>query len=89
MTRLKVMAPRPGADLRVGGGTAFGSFGELLQGVLPGQTPASRPDDDVHFLVTFPIDRGSRVRFRLDPGGELRVWYRAGHPCLKIAAGGA
>jgi L-threonine kinase len=66
MTRLKVMAPRPGVDLRAGGGTAFGSFGELLQGVLP--------DDDVHFLVTFPIDRGSRARFRLDPGGELRVF---------------
>lgn len=44
--------------LRLICGTAFGSFGELLQGVLP--------DDDVDFLVTFPIDRGSRVRFRLD-----------------------
>jgi len=66
MTRLNVVAPRQGVDLRAGGGTAFGSFGELLQGVLP--------DDDVDFLVTFPIDRGSRVRFRLDPGGELRVF---------------
>lgn len=66
MTRLNVVAPRQGVDLRVGGGSAFGSFGELLQGVLP--------DDDVDFLVTFPIDRGSRVRFRLDPGGELRVF---------------
>lgn len=51
--------------LRLICGTAFGSFGELLQGVLP---------DDDDFLVTFPIDRGSRVRFRLDPGGELRVF---------------
>jgi L-threonine kinase len=66
MTRLNVVAPRPGVDLRAGGGYAFGSFGELLQGVLP--------DGDVDFLVTFPIDCGSRVRFRLDSGGELRVF---------------
>ena len=65
MTRPNVVAPRPGVDLRAGGGHAFGSFGELLQGALPG---------DIDFLVTFPIDRGSRVRFRLDPGGELRVF---------------
>jgi uncharacterized protein involved in propanediol utilization len=73
MTRLKVMARRPGVDLRAGAGAAFGSFGELLQGVLAWPTPAG-PDDDVHFLVTFPVDRGSRARFRLDPGGELRVF---------------
>lgn len=66
MTRLNVIAPRQGADLRAGSGAAFGSFGELLQGVLP--------DDDVDFLVTFPIDRVSRVRFRLNPGGELHVF---------------
>lgn len=66
MTRSKVIAPRQGVDLRAGVGTAYGSFGELLQGVLP--------EDDTDFLVTFPIDRGSRVRFRLDPGGELRVF---------------
>jgi uncharacterized protein involved in propanediol utilization len=65
MTRLNVVAARQGVDLRAGGGAAFGSFGELLQGVLP---------DEVDFLVTLPIDRGSRVRFRLDPGGELRVF---------------
>jgi L-threonine kinase len=66
MIRLNVVAPRPGVDLRAGAGSAFGTFGELLQGVLP--------DGDVEFLVTFPIDRGSRVRFRLDPGGQLRVY---------------
>jgi uncharacterized protein involved in propanediol utilization len=61
-----LIAPRPGADLLAGAGTAFGTFGELLQGMLP--------EADVEFLVTFPIDRGSRVSFRLDPGGQLRVY---------------
>jgi uncharacterized protein involved in propanediol utilization len=65
MTRLNVIAPRPGVDLRAGGGIAFGSFGELLQGVLP---------DEADFLVTFPIQDGSRVRFRLDARGDLRVF---------------
>lgn len=66
MTRLNVVAPGPGVDLGAGVGQAFGTFGELLQGVLP--------DGDVDFLVTFPIDCGSRARFRLDPGGRLRVY---------------
>lgn len=85
MNRLNVMAARPGVDLRAGGGTAFGSFGELLQGVLP---------DGADFLVTLPIDRGSRVRFRLDPGGELRVFPSHKWKARKLArmlmdAGGA
>ncbi|WP_416969943.1 kinase [Streptomyces sp. 4F14] len=39
--------------------TAFGTFGELLQGVLPG------PDGD--FLVTLPIARWTVATFRTDP----------------------
>jgi L-threonine kinase len=35
---------------------AFGTFGELLQGML---------EDDSDFLVTFPISRSSRATFRL------------------------
>jgi len=40
--------------------TSFGTFGELLQGVLP------EPDAD--FLVTLPIARWAMARFRLRPG---------------------
>ncbi|WP_242438953.1 GHMP family kinase ATP-binding protein [Streptomyces sp. CB00455] len=39
----------------VGSGWALGTFGELLQGVLP---------DDRHFLVTLPITIGSTATFR-------------------------
>lgn len=42
-----------------GVGTAPGTFGELLQGVLP--------EADRHFLVTFPIDGWSRAAFRYVP----------------------
>ena len=36
----------------MGAGTAFGTFGELLQGALP---------DGADFLVTMPIDKGATV----------------------------
>ncbi|MEV0388551.1 hypothetical protein [Nonomuraea sp. NPDC050643] len=50
----------------VGVGTAFGTFGELLQGTVP------EPDGD--FLVTLPIARWSMATFRSDPySRELRV----------------
>ncbi|GIJ54820.1 GHMP family kinase ATP-binding protein [Virgisporangium aurantiacum] len=39
--------------------TAFGTFGELLQGVLP------EPDAD--FLVTLPVARWTTAQFRADP----------------------
>jgi uncharacterized protein involved in propanediol utilization len=60
-----VVARRPGVDVRTGTGHAFGTFGELLQGALPG-------GDD--FLVTLPITRASTAWFRLEPGGPLRVF---------------
>ncbi|EGK06768.1 kinase [Kroppenstedtia eburnea] len=50
---------------RFGTGTAFGTFGELLQGV--------HADNDLDFLVTFPIDRGSRAILRPDSSSELTV----------------
>lgn len=42
----------------VGRGTAFGTFGELLQGV--------HADNDWNFLVTFPIARFTRATFTID-----------------------
>ncbi|MFJ8113620.1 kinase [Streptomyces sp. NPDC096132] len=45
---------------RAGVGTAFGTFGELLQGVLY--------ENGLDFLVTFPISRFSTATFR--PGSE-------------------
>jgi L-threonine kinase len=41
-----------------GVGSAFGTFGELLQGALPGS--------NLDFLVTLPIARGTLARFTLD-----------------------
>jgi uncharacterized protein involved in propanediol utilization len=55
-------AQRPGASRvlgPVGWGSCNGSFGELLQGVLP------RPEAE--FLVTLPITRTSRAEFVNDP----------------------
>jgi len=43
---------------RIGTGTANGTFGELLQGVLPGE--------DEHFMVTLPVQLYSRARFSPD-----------------------
>src|SRR5690242_6583544 len=64
VNRPTVVARRPGVDTRTGHGQAFGTFGELLQGRLPG-------GDD--FLVTLPITLRSTAWFRLDPAGPLRV----------------
>jgi L-threonine kinase len=49
----------------IGSATAFGTFGELLQGRLP---------DGDDFLVTLPIARWSRAAFRLEPhAASVRV----------------
>lgn len=71
----------------VGVGTAFGTFGELLQGVL---------EDGSDFLVTFPIARSAKAvfhlraddsRVRVEPGERrkaallaTRVLRHFGHP---------
>jgi len=56
---------RIGVDVTTGAGTAFGTFGELLQGTLP---------DGTDFLVTMPINRCTTAWFRLEPDGPLRVF---------------
>lgn len=48
--------PTPGTPELIGTGSAFGTFGELLQGVLP--------DGDRNFLVTFPIATWARATFQ-------------------------
>ncbi len=47
---------------RTGTGRCFGTFGELLQGVLPGQ--------EREFLITLPIARYSTARFTVLPGSR-------------------
>ncbi|GAA2642326.1 kinase [Dactylosporangium fulvum] len=55
--------PRPGGHQGATGvSTAFGTFGELLQGVLPA------PDGD--FLVTLPVARWTTASFSVDPAGR-------------------
>jgi uncharacterized protein involved in propanediol utilization len=62
------MEPRQwrAADFRTGFGWANGTFGELLQGVLP--------ENDMDFLVTLPIAAGAAATFRPVPGSrEINV----------------
>ena len=77
MSGSTVVARRVGLDLRVGAASAFGTFGELLQGVLP--------DGDVDFLVTFPIARRSCAWFRLEPDRPLRVFPSHNGKSLRLA----
>lgn len=54
-------------DTKTGIGRCFGTFGELLQGVLP--------DQEREFLVTLPISRYSTARFTASSGShEVRVY---------------
>ncbi|MGI8306010.1 kinase [Saccharopolyspora hattusasensis] len=70
--------PRPFYRGVTGVGTAFGVFGELLQGVLP------EPEGD--FLVTLPIARWSVATFRGSADtGELTVWPRRKTKALRLA----
>lgn len=56
---------------RVGVGTAYGTFGELLQGALPGP---GADTGEARFLVTLPVARWSSARFELtSPGSGLTV----------------
>lgn len=64
--------------VRHGAGVSFGTFGELLQGALPGL--------DQDFLVTLPIVRWSTARLTLRPdAGELLVEPAHKHKSLRIA----
>lgn len=53
-----------GGTRRPGTGTAFGTFGELLQGELP--------EENGDFLVTLPVARWTRAVFR--PGPRASPW---------------
>ncbi|MET9972005.1 kinase, partial [Streptomyces sp. NPDC006356] len=69
--------PRQGPS-GTGVGTAFGTFGELLQGVLP--------ERDGDFLVTLPVARWTRATFRPDPGStDLVVRPAQKHKALRLA----
>ncbi|MFE5809673.1 kinase [Streptomyces sp. NBC_01232] len=59
--------------------TAFGTFGELLQGVLP--------EEDGNFLVTLPVARWSMVRFEIRPDEPgLQVWPPHKKKALRLTA---
>ncbi|MFL6125194.1 kinase [Actinophytocola sp.] len=67
-----------GVGRRSGVGSSFGTFGELLQGALPGA------GED--FLVTLPIARWSTARLTLVPGTtELLVEPAGKHKALRAA----
>lgn len=64
---------------RTGNGRAFGTFGELLQGI--------RGINDMDFLVTFPIDRYANARFVVEQDSdELTVVPSNKQKSKKIAA---
>ncbi|MEV5210950.1 kinase [Micromonospora sp. NPDC053740] len=68
MTTFRAVAARPNYSRAAATGvsSAFGTFGELLQGVLP--------EDDGDFLVTLPIARWAMARFEFHPQSrELQV----------------
>ncbi len=59
-------------------GYAHGTFGEILQGALPG--------DENHFLVTLPIHRFSEARFTCGPEDtDLLVIPERKHKALSLA----
>ncbi|MEU8874114.1 kinase [Streptomyces javensis] len=76
MTEPALVARRTGVDLNEGTAAARGTFGELLQGVLP---------DGTDFLATFPITGGTRAWFRYDRGGPLRVYPAPRTKSLRLA----
>ncbi|MGX1914113.1 GHMP family kinase ATP-binding protein [Streptomyces phaeochromogenes] len=76
MSEPALVARRAGVDLDEGTGAACGTFGELLQGVLP---------DGTDFLVTLPITHGTRAWFRHDRHGPLRVYPAHKTKSLRLA----
>ncbi|MGW3687064.1 GHMP family kinase ATP-binding protein [Streptomyces sp. NPDC005125] len=64
---VRAAAPTRPDSGRVGVGTANGTFGELLQGALPGPGEAT---GEGRFLVTLPVARWSTARFELHPPGS-------------------
>ncbi len=80
MTGLPAAARRVAVDIAEGTGAACGTFGELLQGVLP---------DGTAFLVTLPISLGSRARFPLRPARPAARLPRAQDQVARTGAGHA
>ncbi|WP_419992457.1 kinase [Streptomyces boninensis] len=69
-------------EMRLGLGTAFGTFGELLQGVLP----EADGGQDGDFLVTLPIARWTMAAFRTETdGGALTVAPARKRKSLRLA----
>jgi uncharacterized protein involved in propanediol utilization len=67
-----------GSRAAEGCGAACGTFGELLQGMLP--------DNDTDFLVTLPITRRSSAYFRYVPKAtHITVWPAAKTKSRKLA----
>ncbi|MEK8104315.1 hypothetical protein NKG94_02605 [Micromonospora sp. M12] len=65
-------------DGEVGVGHAFGTFGELLQGVLP--------NGGANFLVTFPIDTWATATFHHDADAlDIEVRPAHKHKCRTVA----
>ncbi|HEY3368671.1 MAG TPA: hypothetical protein VGK74_26740 [Symbiobacteriaceae bacterium] len=60
---LEAPPPDRGDFWQIGRGESFGTFGELLQGVLL--------EENLDFLVTFPIQAFSRATFVPEPGGRV------------------
>ncbi|NNG37335.1 kinase [Nakamurella aerolata] len=69
---IRLIGGHQGIDQRAGVGTAMGTFGELLQGALPGGR---------EFLVTLPIALWSHVSVRLAERDDLVVF-----PAHKVKA---
>lgn len=67
---------RDGESSGIGISRACGTFGELLQGVLP--------DNDLDFLVTLPIELWSTARFTVDPRSAT-VTVRPAHKRKSLA----
>ncbi|MGA4841750.1 kinase [Streptomyces sp. G45] len=59
---MTLQAPAASRTVATGVSAAFGTFGELLQGVLP--------ERDGDFLVTLPVARWAMARFELDPDAD-------------------
>lgn len=79
MTGVRELAAARPRTAATGVSSAFGTFGELLQGVLP--------EADGDFLVTLPVARWAVARFEHDPlGREVRVWPPHKNKARKLAA---
>nr|ADK54900.1 hypothetical protein [uncultured soil bacterium] len=79
MTITSTTSLRPRAAGATGVSSAFGTFGELLQGVLP--------EEDGDFLVTLPVARWTMARFQETPGSDrLAVWPPHKSKALRLTA---